>query len=201
LLASGLRAATGALSGTTFSGANVYAVSVTATNLTATNISAGTYVGINLEPFSATNISATNFSATTLTATTISAVNVSATTISATTYLNTPAGGIAFSSVTSTSVSMCGNYGFVLNNAGVCTATLPLTGAVGNVIEIAGVGAGMWKVAQNASQAIHFGNLNSTTGANGYLSATNRYDYVKLICVVADNEYTVAGAQGNIVVV
>lgn len=93
------------------------------------------------------------------------------------------------------------NNGYITNNAGVVTVTLPTTAAVGSIIEVAGLGAGGWAIAQSAGQQIHFGNTNTTSGAGGSLASTNRYDAVKLLCTVANNEFNVLSSIGNITIV
>lgn len=112
----------------------------------------------------------------------------------------TPSGsgtGITWNNVTTTSASASANNGYVCNNAALVTVTLPSTAAVGDIIEIVGMGAGGWKVAQNASQTIHFGTKDSTTGATGYLSSIQRYDSVRLVCAVANTDFVVVSSQGN----
>lgn len=109
-------------------------------------------------------------------------------------------GGITWNEETTTSVSMAVNNGYITNNAGLVTATLPDTAAVGDIVAIAGSGAGGWRIAQNASEIVHFGNVNTSTGAGGYLEFTNRYDSVELICIVANTEWVVRSSIGNITV-
>lgn len=99
-----------------------------------------------------------------------------------------------------TGTAVSGN-GYILNNAGVVTVTLPSTSAVGDVIKLAGMGAGGWALAQLASQIIHFGNLDSTTGTGGSLASTNLRDVVEILCVVANLEWQVVDSIGNITVV
>ena len=88
--------------------------------------------------------------------------------------------------------------GYICNNVGLVTCTLPSTAAVGQLVGIAGKGAGGWKLAQNANGIIHFGSVNTTTGTGGYLASTNVYDSVMLVCIVANNEWEVIQAIGNI---
>lgn len=101
--------------------------------------------------------------------------------------------------VTGTSQAMAVNSGYISNNAGLVTLTLPSTAAVGSIIQVQGLGAGGWQIAQNASQLIHIGSQVTTTGTSGYLASTNQYDSLTLLCVVANTTWTVlGGAQGNI---
>lgn len=107
-------------------------------------------------------------------------------------------GGMTWTEVTGTSQSMAVNNGYILNNGGLVTATLPATAAVGDIVAVVGKGAGGWAIAQNAGDTIHFGNVNTTTGAGGSLASTNRYDSIELICVTANDDWVVRNSIGNI---
>ena len=109
-------------------------------------------------------------------------------------------GGLSWNEETGTSVAMAVNNGYITNNAALVTATLPATAAVGDVVRVAGKGAGGWRVAQNAGQTIHFGNQDTTTGAGGYLEFTNRYDSVELLCITANTDWVVLSSVGNLTV-
>ena len=93
------------------------------------------------------------------------------------------------------------NSGYIANNASLVVLKLPTTSRIGSVIEVVGKGAGLWKIAQNAGEQIHFGNINTTSGTGGYLQATLTYDAIRIVCTVADTEWTVTSSQGNITVV
>lgn len=109
--------------------------------------------------------------------------------------------GITWTEVTGTTQTAAINNGYILNNAGLVTLTLPSTAAVGSIVEAAGKGAGGWKIAQNASGIIHYGNVDTTTGTGGSLASVNRYDSIRLVCIVANNEWVVLSSQGNITTV
>jgi hypothetical protein len=101
--------------------------------------------------------------------------------------------------VTGTTQAMAVNSGYISNNAGLVTLTLPSTAAVGSIIQMQGLGAGGWQIAQNASQLIHIGSSVTTTGTSGFLASTNQYDSLTLLCVVANTTFCVLGGpQGNI---
>jgi hypothetical protein len=108
--------------------------------------------------------------------------------------------GTAWSEVTGTSQAAVANAGYIANNAGLVTVTLPSTVAVGAIIEICGKGSGLWKLAQNASQYVYFGNLTTTVGVGGYLLATHRRDAVNVVCTVADLGFTVLSSVGNLTI-
>jgi len=117
--------------------------------------------------------------------------------------LNLEAGfvGMAWTDVTGTSASLAVNNGYVADNAGLVTLTLPATAAFGTVIQVQGKGSGGWVIAQNSGQTIHFGNVNTTTGAGGSLASTNLYDGLTLLCITANTDFAVRSAQGNITIV
>jgi hypothetical protein len=108
--------------------------------------------------------------------------------------------GIGWTEVTGTSQTMAADNGYVSSNPALVTLTLPTTAAFGTAITVLGKGAGGWKIAQGAGQQIHFGSVSSTAGATGYLSSTNQYDSIQLICITANNEWACIGSQGNITV-
>ena len=110
-------------------------------------------------------------------------------------------GGTTWSEITSTSTTMAVNNGYIANNVGLVTLTLPTTAALGSIIEVVGKGAGGWKIAQNTGEQIHFGNINTTSGTGGYLQSTLTYDAIRIVCTVTDNEWTVLSVQGNITII
>jgi hypothetical protein len=107
--------------------------------------------------------------------------------------------GLSFTTVT-VDGALANDRRVVANKGTLLTLTLPTTAAVGQEIEIMGLGAGGWKVAQNANQLIHKSGTASTTGTGGHLDSANRYDGVRLVCVVANTEWSVVIAQGSITI-
>lgn len=110
-------------------------------------------------------------------------------------------GGITWNEVVGTSQAAAVNNGYVTNNAGLVTVTLPDTAAFGSIIRVAGKGAGGWRVAQNAGETIRFGSSVTTAGVGGYIEFTNQYDAVELICITADTVWAVLSSVGNLTVV
>lgn len=110
-------------------------------------------------------------------------------------------GGMGWTEITTTSVSMTPDNGYVLNNAVLVTATLPVTCPFGSKIKVVGKGAGGWKIAQNAGQTIKFGKFNTTTGVGGSLDSTDDDDVISLLCTTADTDFTVMSAIGNITII
>jgi len=112
---------------------------------------------------------------------------------------STAAGGITWNEVTGTSQAAAVDNGYITNNAALVTVTLPATAAVGETVRILGLGAGGWKVAQNASQYIRWDESNvTTTGTGGDISSTDDHDAVELVCTVTNNGWGVASSKGNI---
>lgn len=109
-------------------------------------------------------------------------------------------GGMTWTEVTGTSQTAAVDNGYITNNAGLVTVTLPATAAVGKIVRVAGSGAGGWRIAQNASGQINFGNQATTVGTGGRLDSVNRYDAVELVCITANNVWSVISSQGNITV-
>lgn len=107
---------------------------------------------------------------------------------------------ISWSVETDPTASLSVNTGVFANNAGGVTFTLPVNFSVGDTIEVYGINAGGWTIAQNASQNIQFGNQTTTTGVAGSLVSTVIGDGVCLVCSVADTTFVVTHSMGNITV-
>jgi hypothetical protein len=82
-------------------------------------------------------------------------------------YVCNPApAGIAWVDVTGTAVQAEPNTGYIAHNDGArVTITLPANPAFGDIVRVSGLGAGGWKVAQNAGQTISARNLGVGAGA------------------------------------
>jgi hypothetical protein len=106
-----------------------------------------------------------------------------------------------WNAVAGTSQVMLANNSYYAQSASLTTFTLPVSCAVGTIMGIAGVGAGGWILAQNAGQSINFGNQVTTTGTGGSMASSNRYDGLVILCVVANTQWVVRGAVGNLTVV
>lgn len=102
--------------------------------------------------------------------------------------------------VVGTSQAASVDNGYVTNNAGLVTVTLPDTAAFGSIVRVAGKGAGGWRIAQNAGETIHFLSQSTTTGVGGRLDSTTQYDSVELLCITANTVWVVLQATGNITV-
>lgn len=128
-------------------------------------------------------------------------VTVSGTPGTSTLTITASATAFTWNEITGTSSAMLVNNGYVANNAGLVTLTLPAVATFGDVIQVVGKGAGLWAIAQNAGQSINFGTLTSTVGAGGSVAAISQYDCVSLLCTAANTTWTVTSAIGNLTVV
>lgn len=109
--------------------------------------------------------------------------------------------GLIWNDVTAVSASMSVNNGYLADNAGLVTLTLPATATQFSVIYVAGNSPGGWVIAQNAGQTINFESSSTTTGTGGSLASTNTYDAVYLLCTTANTTWSVLSSLGNITIV
>jgi hypothetical protein len=109
---------------------------------------------------------------------------------------NVTGAGLEYTEVTGTSQAMAINQGYVLNNVGLVTATLPAVAAFGSVVAVVGKGSGGWRIAQNAGQTVHQNSTDSTTGVGGSVSSTARYNTAYLVCITANTDWVVYDSQG-----
>jgi hypothetical protein len=114
------------------------------------------------------------------------------------TNINIPS--ITWSVVTSDG-NLAVDTGTIANKGTLLTLTLPSTCAVGKMIRLVGMNAGLWKISQNANQIIHFGSTDTTTGAGGSIASTLAYDAVELVCCKENLEFVVVSCVGNITIV
>ncbi len=111
-------------------------------------------------------------------------------------------GGLTWTVVTGTTQAAAVNNGYIANNAGVVTITLPSTSSVGDIVSVTGINnATGWKVAQNAGNQIFFGITSTTSGTGGSLQSTQTRDAIQLLCISANANWQVLSSVGNITVV
>jgi hypothetical protein len=108
-----------------------------------------------------------------------------------------PGWAVEYSEITGTSGNMTYNKKYGANNAGLVTLTLPSTAAVGEKLGVIGVGAGGWKIAQNAGQSIRFGATVTTPGTGGSVSG-DQGETVEIVCVVANTTWIVSYSSGTL---
>ncbi len=109
--------------------------------------------------------------------------------------------GIGWNEVTGTTQQMVADSGYVANNGGLVTFTLPATAAFGTAINIIGKGAGGWSIVANTGQTMQVGAVASTI-TTGSVSSTNQFDSIDLICTTANTVWTTHCApQGNLTII
>ena len=109
--------------------------------------------------------------------------------------------GFTWNEVVGVAQNMAVENGYIANNVGLVTLTLPAVAAVGDEVAVVGKGTGGWLIAQNAGQVIHLLGTDTTPGAGGSLASTVRYDCLELICITANTDWVVRTVMGNLVVV
>lgn len=110
-------------------------------------------------------------------------------------------GGTTWTEVTGTSQTMSSNNGYVTNNAGLVTLTLPAASALGDILDIQGKGSGGWSIVYGTNQLINIGNVASTI-TTGSVSSTDAHDSMELVCITANLEWAVlGGVQGTVTIV
>jgi hypothetical protein len=108
--------------------------------------------------------------------------------------------GINWVDVTGTSVQAVSNTGYMADNAALVTITLPASPAVGDVIQVNGIGPGGWTIALNAGQSIITQDIVNIAGATttGTISGA-QYDAIELQ-YIAPNTFSVLNFAGNLVI-
>lgn len=129
--------------------------------------------------------------------------NISITnTAGAITIASTGSASFSWTLVTGTTEVGLTNSGYIANNSGLVTISLPATSSVGDEFSVVGYGSGGWSISQVTGQQIHIGAQDTTAGATGSVSSSNQYDSVDLLCVVANTIWTTFTApQGNLALV
>lgn len=103
---------------------------------------------------------------------------------------------VSWSVVTDATATLVVNRGVIGNRGTAQTFTLPITAAVGDVIEVARKGAGAITIDYGTGQYIVFGVSTSTTTSGTIVTATAAAT-VRLLCTVADTEFQVLSSQGS----
>ena len=101
--------------------------------------------------------------------------------------ISTSGGGLPWIGVSGTTQACDVNHGYITQNAGLTTYTLPAIAAIGDTVRIQGLGAGGWVLTANTGQTIQVGS--SATSSGGTVASTNRYDCIEVVCIVADTTW------------
>jgi hypothetical protein len=112
--------------------------------------------------------------------------------------VNATATGMTWNDATSANVTFIVNEGYVTNRGGGVAYVLPATATFGDKIEVVGK-AGLAAISQNANQQIVIGNLGTTIGVGGSLTATDAGDCLVLRCITggASTVWRVESSMGN----
>lgn len=104
----------------------------------------------------------------------------------------TGSSGFIWTVVSGTSQAMSSNNGYISNNAGLVTFTLPASSAVGDEAAVVGKGTGGWLIQCGVGQTVVIGS--STTTSAGSVASTHAKDSIYLVCTASNTEWTVLGA-------
>ena len=86
------------------------------------------------------------------------------------------------------------NAGYIASSATLVTITLPASPAIGDIVRVAGAGAGGWRIAQNAGQSVLAANL-GVFGAT-WIPRANALNW-RCVASSADGTKLVAGVDGG----
>jgi len=106
----------------------------------------------------------------------------------------TNGGTISFASGTGQLVI---NTNHIVNNGTLCTLTMPAAAAIGQFVNILGLGAGGWSIVLSGGITIDHAALATATSA----SSAAQYDCLYLMCTVANTGWVVMNQNGAIVYV
>jgi len=106
-------------------------------------------------------------------------------------------GDLSWSVITDATKTIVVNEAYIGNHAAGIDFSLPATAAVGSIFKITGIGAGLTTISQAANQYINVVGSTTTVGAGGSLVATEQFDSIEIVCVVADNGFNVLSMTGN----
>lgn len=103
-------------------------------------------------------------------------------------------GGFVWNDIAGNTVAVLPSNGYVCQNAGLTTLTLPVvaTTQLGDTFKVISFGAGGFQIAQRSNNQILFGNATTTPGLAGFLQtdSTETYSSITLVCIIP-------GSSGN----
>ncbi len=106
-------------------------------------------------------------------------------------------GALPWQIVSGTSQLAQPKTGYLLTNNSLVAVTLPVSPSIGDVVRVSGIGAGGWKIAQNAGQFVRTGNLPGNIGSTWTPRDSNRNWYS--VASSSDGTKLVAGIVGGII--
>ena len=114
--------------------------------------------------------------------------------------------GITWVHVTGTSVQASTNAGVLADNTAQVIVTLPSNPVLGDLVQISGVGAGGWRLAQNAGQSVATGNLSggafaevwtARDSAKSWRAVASSSDGMRLAAVVGGGQVYTSSDGGE----
>ena len=96
--------------------------------------------------------------------------------------------------------AMTVDTGFIANNGATVGLLLPLTAALGSVIQIVGKGAGGFQLTQNAGQTTHLVGSSTTTGVGGTIDSSEAGATLAMVCITADTDWRIFSSTGNLII-
>ena len=109
--------------------------------------------------------------------------------------------GISWILITASQI-MSPNIGYIcVSPGGALQLSLPFASLVGDIIEITLRGATSWKILQGFEQRIWVAATSTTLGTGGSLSSTNQGNTIRMVCTIANFEWTVLSMIGNLEVI
>ena len=114
--------------------------------------------------------------------------------------ISSTAGGFTWTEVTTTSQAMAVENGYIANNLALVTLTLPAVAAIGEVVQVVGKGAGLFRIGQGGGQTIHYISSSTTPGVTGSLTAIEQFAAIEIVCITANSDWAVLDSAGNFTV-
>ena len=116
-------------------------------------------------------------------------------------YISEHGGGSSYyEEITAASKTIVVNYEYGANRGGGVAFTLPNTATTGSRFTITGI-AGLWSIAQGASQYIKVGATTSQVGVGGSVTATNASDCITCTCIETNVGWATTATMGNLAIV
>ena len=98
-------------------------------------------------------------------------------------------GGMGWSNIGGSTQAAAVDNGYISDDAGATTITLPATAAIGSKVGVEGLGAGGWILAASAGDTIQIGSGETSSG--GTLTSSAATDSVYVLCIVANTTWRV----------
>ena len=111
--------------------------------------------------------------------------------------LTNVAGALTWQVVSGTAQQAAPNRGYLADNAAPVTITLPASPTLGDVVRVAGMGAGGWKIAQNSGQVILTKPIGGAAGLTWTPCTNAPSAYWQVVAMSADGNKVLAGHGGG----